>query len=319
LIVTIREPILSASERARTEALLLRLSNELRVDGEDILQRYPISDHVTAFDAIENSRDYQFIPTSVDERCVAIARDHSDAVLETYQRSVLAWLITKCDERADQKKIPGSIRLLLRRDFERILRALEQSPPGFFTFQNELFVKDLALCRLKMLPCGSEVVELSGGVPRSTLLRGGVSQFVRAGWFVTTRLGGFKPLYESHWDRRLARQFTEQEYNLCYLRIAELLELNPDVRGMFGASWWFDPQVRTIAPELEFLRRVPEANGARIFRVGQHEAALRDATTFSRKRRELYERGEYKPERFMLVWAREDLLGWAKRFRVASS
>ncbi len=312
------EPILSASARAQTEGLQRRFASELRAIGDSLLERYPIADYIADFDAIEASRDYQFIPLGVADRSRKIAADYGDTALELYHRSVLASLISQTDARVTRKRIPESIRLLMRREVERILRGLDQAPSGFHSFQNELFVKDLALCRLKMLPCGSEVVELWSGVPRSTLLRDGVGQLVQAGWFVATRLGAFKPLYESHWDRRLARQFTEHDYNLCYLRVAELLELNAEVRGMFGASWWFDPHVRAIAPELEFLRRVPEENGARIFRVGQREAALRDATTFSRKRREMYERGEYTPERFMLVWARKDLLAWAKRFRASS-
>jgi len=314
-MMTMAEPILSAQQLERIEKLEPALTARLLAHGEGVLEKFPLHDYVADLDAIEATRNYNFVSESIEDRCELIVRQYGAPALDAYHRCLLVALISECEQRAQRKRIPGSVRQLMRCDFDRILGAVQCAPPGFHGFHNPLFVKDLALCRQKLLPCGSEAAELSGGIPRRTLFLGGALQLFKAGWFVLAHLGGFSPLYESHWDRRLARQFTEEDYNLCYLRFAELLELNADVRGMFGSSWWFDPMVRTIAPELEFLRRIPEANGAHVFRVGQKAGAIRDATSFSRRRRELYEKGAYHPERYMLVWARDDLLHWARRFR----
>lgn len=72
--------------------------------------------------------------------------------------------------------------------------------------------------------------------------------------------------------------------------------------------------MESIAPELVFLRQVPEENGARVFSLGTDKQAVRDAIKFSKKRSALYECGRFVPVRYMLVWARKDLLDWAERF-----
>ena len=131
--------------------------------------------------------------------------------------------------------------------------------------------------------------------------------------YLGSNVGGFKPLYESHWDRRLVREFSALAYDACYLRIAELMLLHPEVKGMMGASWWFAPDIAEIAPEIQFLRCTPQENGARIFRVGPDAGALRDALAFSKRRKELYESGRFYPCRYMLVWSRDDMLAWAGR------
>ena len=64
-----------------------------------------------------------------------------------------------------------------------------------------------------------------------------------------------------------------------------------------------------------FLRQRPLGGGARIFRVGPDEAAVRNAIKFSKVRKELYEQGIYAPSNYLMVWARDDLLRWAREMR----
>jgi hypothetical protein len=315
----VSESFVKGELQERVERLRERLRLRLASAAPGILEGNSVPRYLAAFDAIELERSYQVVPAAARAQSDLIVAKHGNEALDLYHRWILLTLIESVEQRGLRRRVPESIRQLLEPELARVVRGVEVAPPDFHLLSNELFVKDFALCRLKLLPCGSEAVDIASGLPRSTLFKGGVRQLIEGGWFVTTRLRGFRPLYESHWDRRLARLFNEDEYNRCYLRIADLLEINPQVRGMFGASWWLDPQVHSIAPELDFLRRVPQTNGARVYRIGPDPGATRDATTFSRKRRELYEAGKYQPERYMLVWARADLLTWAHRFRSRSS
>jgi hypothetical protein len=295
------------------------VGQRLAAAAAPLLERFPPADYIAAFDAVELEQSYQFVPEAARAQCQRIEKDFGTEALELYHRWVLIELIASFRARLAVRRIPTSVVELIEAAFVRILRGVESAPADFHQFGNELFVKDFATCRLRMLPCGSEAVDVASGIPRSTLFKGGLAQFAKLGRLVASELGGFRPLYESHWDRRLARLFNEASYNECYLRIADLLELNPQVRGMFGASWWLDPALHEIAPEFDFLRRVPVENGAHIFRIGPDAGAVRDATTFSRKRRELYEAGKYNPERYLLVWPRGALLEWARRFRATAS
>ena len=125
---------------------------------------------------------------------------------------------------------------------------------------------------------------------------------------------GFRPWYESHWDRRLIRSFTPRGYDQCYLRIAELLALNPAIKGMMGFSWWFDPSLESISPNLTFLRSVPLDNGAQLFRMGTSADATQAALKLCAERRRLYATGDYLPTIYLLAWARKDMLDWAHRY-----
>ncbi len=80
---------------------------------------------------------------------------------------------------------------------------------------------------------------------------------------------------------------------------------------MVSTSWWFDPAVERISPELAFLARRPLRNGAARFRWVADEHVVADATRLSPTRRSLHEEGAYRPASYMIVWARRDLLAWA--------
>lgn len=304
--------------RQRLLRLRQRLEEELQSLDPDVLRLHPLESYVQQLDRWEQRQAYHFVPMEVDRECERIAARSTKRGLELYHKLLLIWLIEQYEERSKRHRIPESIGRLIPEAFDRILTGIEHAENGYFLHGNELFAKDLGLCRLKLLPCGAEVVDVWSGIPRSMLLRGGVSQSIQGAVFVA-RLGGFKPLYESHWDRRLIRRFRPEEYDLCYVRIAHLLQLNPQMRGMFGSSWWFDPIINEIAPELLFLRQTPIENGARVFRVGTDAGAVRDAIQFSKKRKALYESGRFTPCRYMLVWARDDMLAWAGRHEAGGS
>jgi hypothetical protein len=129
---------------------------------------------------------------------------------------------------------------------------------------------------------------------------------------------GFKPFYSLHIYSRFG-DFNSAETNKSYLRIAELLERNPKIKGHFGHAWLHDPKLSEISPELAFLRQTPVENGARIFRLGATRRAVGYSTSWSLLRRKLYEEGKYIPTEYIVIWPRKELLDWAEKERLASS
>jgi hypothetical protein len=293
--------------------ILVSLTEKTTRRHPNLLTRFPVVDYVRTLDSSEPLRGYRYAPPLTHKWCNEIEASGESSSLDNYHKMVLVYLITDFVNRIKGLSVPNSILTLLAASFQRILAQLESAENNFYLHSNDLFCKDLALCRLKLLPCGSELVDVYSGVPRSILFRNGLQQFVRFTRFFLLKGSGFRPWYESHWDRRLIRSFTPLDYDQCYLRIAELLELNPTIKGMMGSSWWFDPALDSISPNLTFLRKVPLDNGAQLFRVGTSVAATQAAIHLSAERKRLYDSGNYLPTIYMLAWARKDMLEWANR------
>src|SRR5690606_4472548 len=208
--------------------------------------------------------------------------------------------------------------------FARIAAELPASHPNSYRLDREMFAMDLGYCRLRLLPCGSEHVDTWSGVPRRVLFKGGVQQLVKATEFFPAFLqlfGRMQPYFNMHWDRRRIKEFTPEDYDRCYLRIADLLRVNPQIRGVVSPSWWYDPAAIKISPELGFLRRVPEENGARFFHIGSNSKIVSLALGLSKERKKLYADGAYVPTQYLMVWPRKELLTWADRVQalIASS
>ncbi|MGB5297876.1 MAG: hypothetical protein WBN48_04010 [Thiogranum sp.] len=298
----------------QASTLLAKLREQLAYRYPDLLSRYPVVDYVHTLDNSDPLGGYGYTPSLTHRWCKEIEASGGSNALENYHRMVLVYLITDFDNRIKGQRVPDSIITLLAAAFQRILALHGTADNNFYRHSNDLFRKDLALCRLKLLPCGSELVDVYSGVPRSILFRNGLQQLVDSASFFLRQGNGFRPWYESHWDRRLIRSFTPQGYDRCYLHIAELLELNPEVKGMMGSSWWFDPALEAISPNLTFLRKVPLDNGAQLFRVGSSTAATQAAIHLSAERKRLYDAQYYRPTNYLLAWARKDMLDWANRY-----
>jgi hypothetical protein len=126
-------------------------------------------------------------------------------------------------------------------------------------------------------------------------------------------LGGFHPLYEFHTDRRHLKEFNPAGWLRFYGRAAALLRSNPEVRGVFCSTWWYDPQVACVSPRLAYLREVPEAGGASFYLLGESSQNSGDAIANSPERRRAYAEGSYRPRIYAILWPRQRLLAAAEQ------
>ena len=97
-------------------------------------------------------------------------------------------------------------------------------------------------------------------------MRAGAKQLISALWFFTARSRGFRPFYELHMDPEGRREFTSEGWDRCFLRIADLLEMHSEIKGVFGRSWWYDPEVERITPRIGICAAGPWKT-ARVFSV----------------------------------------------------
>lgn len=208
-------------------------------------------------------------------------------------------------------RLPARVRAHQLRQFARIARHDDAFLPHC-RLDADVFLKEFGLATLRLYAGASSVIDPRSGIGRSLLWKGGGAQLLpRALLFA--RAGGFKPYFEVHVHKLYQDEFNEEGRNECYRCCADLYALHPEVLGMFGGSWFYDPHIAQISPHLAYLRTVPEAGGARALFDSYNEQAVANATATSATRSALHAAGTYRPASWALVWPRRAQLAWARR------
>jgi hypothetical protein len=212
--------------------------------------------------------------------------------------------------------LPEEVKSLYCKNFVRIAEHMSDNDDGFYRYSDEKFCKDLALCRLKMIPVGAALLE-EGRLSKRFLFKKGLSQTVRGLSFIVRELKGFSPCYQLHLDSRpdsiCLAEFNSDGWKRTFRRIAELLKMRPTIKGVFGSTWFHDPALEAISPRLRFLNEVMvcHENRAALFYNGTSQKTIEDALSKSPTRRKLYNEGSYMPASYLVIWPRHRLIKWA--------
>lgn len=111
---------------------------------------------------------------------------------------------------------------------------------------DDSYFKDLALASGALFPAGERVVEPFSVLQRSLMVNAGVRQslqFIKSGLLA----GGYKPVFRLHVHLAEQNRLSEQSWWRTCQRLAQMLEINPGIRGIVGSSWYYDPQVPAIS------------------------------------------------------------------------
>lgn len=205
--------------------------------------------------------------------------------------------------------LPNRVREAQLKHFEWLATQLT-GHESWLALDNDTFQKEFGLSTLRLYVCGAQLVDYRCGVPRSIVMNSGTGGVLsNMAYFIG--IGGFKPFFQIHTHVHRLDQFTEAGWNECYRCCAELYSVHPDVLGMYGGSWFYDPGIKEVSPRLRYLQDIPLASGARLFRSGPSEACTKDATSTSPTRKELFDKGLYAPCAYVLVWDRVSQTRWA--------
>ena len=177
---------------------------------------------------------------------------------------------------------------------------------------NDLFQKELGLATMRLYAAGAQLLEIHSGVPRSLIFRSGAfGALATLGSML--RMGGFRPYFQIHTHQFMLDAFNESGWEECYRCCSELYAVHPEVLGMHGASWFYDPALSVVSPRLGYLRGTPVDGGARLFFYEEGGSSISNSLSTSPTRRKLYDEGKYLPKSYMLVWGRREQIAWARR------
>jgi hypothetical protein len=268
----------------------------------ELAEQYPARLAFAAIDERmrhERGHGYHLAPA-----VAAVLDEYAEEERRALIYALLLWQMVRFPRRFARSGLPEEFALHYADSFHRIMDGIaDRSFPC--DPRSDLVQKDLALTRLVLIPAVAQLLYPRSGVPLKPLLRWGP----RSWRYVWRRCGGRSPFVEIHThDPMAGAYFNAEGWEQCYRLTALLMRALPELRGLVGFSWFYDPALEGLSPRLGYLRHSPVSQGARLMPMGADEDSARLATATSPSRRAAYEAGSYRPRRYALIWSRADLL-----------
>lgn len=232
----------------------------------------------------------------------------ADASAEARRGLIAAWALTTV-ERARAAGMPGAVMDLYPFWLEKLGAYLNAAEGAY---DADHWAKDVRFTLALSVPgARSQVIDLS-----SPMGPGQIVRHVLGGWGFEPLLGYLKAggrgtWLEVHTESRHLDDFNEDGWNRAWATAAEICRARPDLAGMIGSSWFYDPPLTEISPRLAHLRLNPLNGGAFMVHQGPGEIHTERAGTASPTRKALIDSGEYTARSWLMVWPRKALIAWA--------
>jgi len=293
----------------------IQLQKELASINEDIIRRFPLSDYLNAVKSDKGVGRLLYIKRArkIKRAYKQIKSQYGTHVLALCFKLALCCFISDSLERLNHKKLPDEIKNLYHEWFEWVLEDFSKQPDDYYSSRCQSFAIDVLICSLRYIPIGGAWVAEIRNVGLRPFFSGGVKQFFSYLYFIIFKAGGFSQYITTHTAVRTLRHFNEQQMNLVYQRIAELMKLNPRIKGFYRRSWFLDPKLENISPRLGYLVKIPLQNGVKLFHAGSTKQDIKYALATSPTRRRLYKEGKYLPTSHAFIWPRKDFLLFASK------
>lgn len=281
--------------------------------AQSLISEFPVSGIIESFDRLPADSQYTAIPERVAKVWRSMSEQYGPEVVSHYQSVTLLELMKRFQDRARDHRYTKTILKRFANTFERITGHIED--PEFLDYGtvNDLFLKDLSLCRQKMFPAGARIIEEYSGLPRSLAFRAGPMQTLRFLRATILEAGGFKTFYQVHTHLLELDNFNERGWENMFLWLSQMMEINPHIRGVFCASWLYDPALEWVSPHLVYMRESALEKGATLLYASSDPDS--GALFKSRTRRRLFQEGKYVPKTYYLVSPRPVALKWLRSQR----
>lgn len=301
-------------DTARISGLLQTLEDR----APALFAAMPVKDIITAFDTLAPDASYTRVPDEVRATWDAITGQYGEDGFGLYQNVTMLTLMQDFEARTQIRNYTPAIRDRFAISFSRIMNQIEDPAFSDYDRVNDLLIKDLSLCRQKMFPAGARIIEDHSGIPRSLALKAGFDKTGIGQAFeflsrVYLEAGGRRDFYQVHTHLLELSAFNPEGWDTMFRWLAEMMEINRHVRGLFCSSWLYDPALSTVSPRLAYMHDQARAKGASILysSVTPDTGALAKSAT----RRKLYEEGKYTPKTYVIIWPRRTALRWLKAQR----
>ncbi len=246
----------------------------------------------------------------------ALGEDATDAM----RRALVATWALELPGRAKQAALPGEVMELYPYWLDRMAEFLTAAAETDAAYDADHWAKDVRMALVLSVPGAlTQTIDLSSPMGPGQVVRNGreghgwsqLIHYVRAqGWK--------KPWLEVHTESRQLADFNEAGWDRAWATAAAICRTRPELAGMIGSSWFYDPPLETISPRLAYLRLNPLKGGAFIIHQGPAPIHSERASASSPTRKAMIESGEYTPSSWLVAWPRATLMPWAEQRAAAT-
>lgn len=281
------------------------------IDGisPNICSQFPIQNYIDDVKSHVQFRTHSYFSFQRRRIFKKVQTHYGFHALALYQKLVLACLIKDSTEGLKPDSIPKGILIELYSWYKRILDDFTLQSDKYYDFANIDFIYDLGVCCLKSLPIGGAWFIQVRRLGFRLFLTLNIPRLIRIlGYLIKT--GGFRNFCVIHTFSRYLPRFNCQQMNLAYRQIGELLKSNSKIKGVYRRSWFLDPNLVAINPNLTYLSEIPLKNGAALFKTSLIKEDINLSLKYSPLRRKLYEAGKYFPTAYAYIWPRNKFLSY---------
>jgi len=241
---------------------------------------------------------------------VALGADATDDM----RRGLVATWALEMPERIAAARLPVAVTDLYPWWLDRLAAFLSAAEGGY---DRDHWAKDVRFSLVLSVPgARTQTIDLSSPMGPGQVVRNGRDGY---GWGQAVAYmkaqGWKKPWLEVHTEGRHTEDFTEAGWDQAWATAAAICKSRPELAGMIGSSWFYDPPLETISPRLAYLRLNPLKGGAFIIHQGPGEVHSDRCGATSPTRRAMIESGAYTPRSWLVAWPRSTLIPWAERHK----
>ena len=273
-----------------------------------MLTREPVASTLAAADSYDAHEGYSQLRPRLRELYATLTSRYGEQLTLHYGLGLLATLIADHEKKWRTSALEAELEPCFIDSFHRILTAVARGGAQSLRLDTDAFAKELAICLYRLIPAGGQLVDPGAAFPRGLLVRRPTRETLAATRYLLLSARGFAPFALFHTSLFQRQWFTAAGWEYTFHCLPAVFRSFPRLKGLLAISWFCDPALREISPELHFVQDIPQRWGAVFLHVGPESGATSDALLLSRHRRELFEAGRYVPEKYAFVISRQDIL-----------
>ncbi|MFN3668343.1 MAG: hypothetical protein ACK4VY_03475 [Brevundimonas sp.] len=239
----------------------------------------------------------------------ALAAAFGSALTDDHRRALVAIWALEMRARIPAADLPDAVLDLYPQWIQRLADFLTAAADPY---DRDFWAKDVRISLVLSVPgARTQMIDLSSPMGPGQVLRHAREGW---GWSVIPAYAAaqaWKPWLEVHTESRELSDFNEAGWDRAWATAAEICKRRPEMAGMLGSSWFYDPPLEQISPRLAYLRVNPLKHGAFLLHQGPGDIHTQRAATSSPTRAALIEKGEYVARSWIVAWPRTSLIKWA--------